>query len=122
MGLDATIKRFDGGTLGNLAQVREALAAAFPDIVFDRLPSGTDKIRAAAEQGIVFPDVIRQHLEASPAEEGGDYRGPDFSAEFFLGSAESVDHVAVVLYGNTTASEPIFALLEERFGWVCTSP
>src|SRR5262245_61021158 len=122
MGLDATIKRPDGKPLGAVAEVQQALAAAFPGVVFGRLPSGAEKIRAAAERGVVFPDVIRQHLESSPAENGGDYKGPDFSAEFFLGSLEIVQHVHVVLRGTTASSEPMFELLKERYGWFTTYP
>jgi hypothetical protein len=81
-----------------------------------------EKLREAAERGVAFPDVIRQHLESSPAQHGGHYQGPDFSAEFYLGSSEVVQRVDVVLYGNTVASEPMFALLEERYGWITTHP
>ena len=122
MGLDATIKRADGQPLGEVAVVRQALAAAFPGIVLGRLPSGADKIRKAAEMGIVFPDVIRKHLESSPARHGGSYTGPDFSADFHLGPSDMVQQIDVVLYGTTVASEPMFALLEERHGWVTTHP
>jgi hypothetical protein len=122
MGLDGTIKRPDGQPLGPVADVKRALSAAFPGITFGRLPSGADKIHAAAELGIVFPDVIRQHFESSPAMYGGDYEGPDFSAQFSLGSSESVQDVDFVLYGNTVASETMFALLRERHGWIRTQP
>jgi hypothetical protein len=122
MGLDGTIRRPDGQPLGVVAEVQQALAVAFPGIVFGRLPSGAEKIRAAAEQGIVFPDVIREHLEQAAAQYGGDYETADFVAEFNLGSSNTVQHVVVVLYGTTTASEPMFALLEQRFGWVTTHP
>jgi hypothetical protein len=122
MGLDATIKRTDGVPLGPVGVVQQALAVAFPGINLGRLPSGSDKIQAAAERGIVFPDVIRQHLESTPAQYGGDYQGPDFSAEFNLGAAEIVQQVHVVLYGRTTASEPMFQLLERLHGWITTHP
>ncbi len=122
MGLDTTIKRPDGKPLGKVADVQQALAVAFPSIVLGRLPSGVEKIRAAAEQGVVFPDILRQHLESSLAQHGGDYQGPDFSAQFNLGSSEVVKQVDVVLYGTTVSSEPMFALLQERYGWVTTHP
>ena len=122
MGLDTTIKRGDGEPLGLVALVQQALTVAFPGIVLARLPSGAEKIQAAAERGIVFPDVIRQHLESSPAQYGGDYQGPDFSAQFNLGAAEIVQQVDVVVYGTTAASEPMFELLERQHGWVTTHP
>lgn len=122
MGLDATIQRPDGEPLGKLADVQQALATAFPGIRFGRLPSGAEKIRAAEEQGVVFPEIIRQHLESSPARHGGESEGPELSAQFSLGSSEPVPHVDVVLYGDTVASEPMFARLEERYGWITTHP
>jgi hypothetical protein len=122
MGLDATIKRIDGQPLGSVESVQHALAIAFPGIVLGRLPSGADKIRAAAQQGIEFPDILRRHLEAAPARHGGDYEGPDFSAQFSLGSSDLVQQVDVVLYGTTAASEPMFELLEQQYGWITTHP
>jgi hypothetical protein len=122
MGLDGTIKRADGKPLGPIKDVQEALAAAFPGIILGRLPSGANKIRKAAEMGIEFPEVIRNALEATPVRHGGDYSGPRFSAQFVLGASDTVDHVDVVLYGNTVASEPMFAQLREQFGWETTHP
>jgi hypothetical protein len=122
MGLDGTIKRGDGSPLGPVAKIQQALAEVFPGIVLGRLPSGAEKIRIAAERGIVIPDIIRQSLESTPARYGGDYQGPDFSAQFNLGAAEIVQQIDVVLYGRTVASEPMFALLERRYGWVTTHP
>jgi hypothetical protein len=122
MGLDGTIKRLDGEPLGELVEVKDALAIAFPGIVFGLLPSGVDKIRLAAERGIAFPESLREQLERIPARNGGDYEGPDFSAQFSLGTSKIVQQIDVILYGNTVASGPMFAVLEERFGWVTTHP
>ena len=112
MGLDGTIKRSDGKPLGDIATVQQSLSFAFPGIVVGRSPSGAEKIRKAAERGIVFPDVIRKSLEATPARHGGEYSGPEFSAQFILGSEEVVQQIDVVLYGqkNGIASEPMFTL------------
>ena len=122
MGLDGTIRRADGEPLGNLAAVQHVIAEAFPGIVFGRLPSGDEKIRAAAEQGVIFPDIIRESLQRTPAQHGGEFKCPDFSASFNLGAAETVQQVQVLLYGKTTASEPMFGVLEKRFGWITTHP
>ena len=122
MGLDATIKRPDGKPLGKIEKIQKALQETFPGIVLGMLPSGAEKIRAAEEQGIVFPDVIRQSLESTPAKHGGEYEGPEFSAQFDLGPSNVVQSVSVMLYGTTTASEAVFAILEERYGWIATFP
>ncbi len=113
MGLDGTIKRPDGEPLGTVAAVRQALASAFPGIKFGRKPSGAEKLRIAATQGITFPDILREHFESSPAQEGAEYQGPEFSAQFHFGPDEVVQQVDVVLYGTTTAS---------RYGWITTHP
>jgi len=122
VGLDSTLKRVDGRPLGSVAEVQHALTVAFPGIVLGRLPSGAEKIRAAAARGVRFPDTVRQHLESTPGRHGGEYEGPGFSAQFNLGAAEIVQQVDVVLYGTTEASEPMFALLEREYGWVMTHP
>jgi hypothetical protein len=122
MGLDATIKRPDGLPLGQLADVQQALRAVFPGIVFGRLLSGIEKIQAAAERGVAFPDGIRRNIESLPARHGGDYEGPGFSATFILGSSDVVQQIDAVLYGTATASEPMFQLLKNRHEWVTTHP
>jgi hypothetical protein len=122
MGLDTTINRADGKALGPLVEVQRALAAAFPGIVLGRLPSGAEKIQAAAERGVVFPDIIRQSLELVPGKYSGEYDGADFSAQLYLGAEEVVQQINVVLYGTTAASEVMFAFLEEKYGWVTTHP
>ena len=122
MGLDGTIKRADGKPLGPVTEVQQALADVFPGIVLGRLPSGAEKIRRAAERGVVFPESIRQSLQPIPAKYGGEYAGPSFSAQFNLGAAEMVQQIDVLLYGKAVASDPMFALLERRYGWVTTHP
>ena len=77
-------------------------------------PRGRQTDGAARPPEELHVGVRRQH--------GGDYESPDFVAEFNLGSSNTVQHVGVVLYGTTTASEPMFAVLEQRYGWVTTHP
>lgn len=122
MGLDGTIKRLDGKPLGPIAEVQQVLATAFPDIELGRLPSGAEKIQAAKEKGIEFPDVIRLHLESAPAQYGGEYEGPEFSAQLYFGPDDIVQQINIVLYGNTTAYDPIAEFLERESGWITTHP
>lgn len=122
MGLDGTIKHRDGKPLGTVPAVQQALASAFPGIKFGREPSGAEKLRIATAQGITFPDIFRKHFESSRAQEGAEYQGPEFSAQFHFGPDEVVQQVDIVLYARTTASEPMFTLLEERYGWITTYP
>jgi hypothetical protein len=122
MGLDGTIKRDDGQPLGDIETVQSALALAFPGVQLGMLPSGPDKIRAAAEKGIQFPEILRKHLESAPATYGGEYEGPDFSAQFSLGSSRNVEQADLALYGNTTAAEPMLEVLKKKYGWITTHP
>jgi hypothetical protein len=62
---EVTIRRADGAPLGDLAAVRQQIAAALPAIQFDREPSGAEKIAAARAASVEFPDIIRQHLAVS---------------------------------------------------------
>ncbi|MAT71969.1 MAG: hypothetical protein CMJ58_20895 [Planctomycetaceae bacterium] len=86
------------------------------------LPSGADRIRAAAEQGIEFPAALRQALQDAPAKYGADYTGSEFSIEFNLGPAPIVEQINLVVRGNTVAADPYFDRLEHEFGWLTTHP
>jgi hypothetical protein len=114
--------RDDGKPLGSITEVQRALKSAFPGIELGRLPSGVEKIQATAEKGIEFPDVLRRHFETALAEYGGDYEGPDFSAQFYLGADDIVQEIGIVLYGDTTACGPMLEFLEREHGWITTHP
>jgi len=122
MGLDGTIKRPDGEPLGERKAVQAVIAAVFPGIVFGQEPSGVEKIKRAAKRGIVFPDVIRQHMEAAPAEFTGNYQGQGCSASFFLGPSEVVRQIHVDLRGKTGDLSPMFAELQRQQHWIMTHP
>ncbi len=122
MGLDGTIKRRDGNPLGNVAEVQKVLAEIFPGINLGVLPSSLEIIRQAAESGVEFPEVLRKCFESTPARYAGDFEGPEYSAEFILGSSEIVQQIDVVLRGNTVASDSAFDALESRYGWITTHP
>ncbi len=124
MGLDATIKRLDGEPLGVITAVQQELAKAFPGVTWGQSVSGPEKIRLAANRGIIFPEVIRQSMEATAAEWVGHFEGQDHSVEFFLGSATLVDDVSLVFRGRTgaLALEQSLKALEHRLGWTTTFP
>ena len=122
MPLDGTIKRTDGHPLGSFSEVQSALSAIFPGLALQRSPSGVEKLRLAEAQGSKFPEALREHFLSSPSKLEGDYEGADFSIEFFADVAETISEIGVELRGTTTTSEPLFALLEERFGWILTHP
>ncbi len=121
MGFDVTIKHTDGQPLGEIAEVQRTLAEVFPGIVLFKSPSGPEKLQRAAEQGVQFPEFLRQQIEATLPEYEGVFETSGFSAEFHLGSSETVETVDVVLHGDMGSAEATFATLG-RYGWIVTHP
>ena len=122
MGLDGTIKRPDGQSLGSFDQVQRVLTDIFPGVALQRSLSGREKLKAAEAQGVTFPAVLRDHMASSPATFEGDFIGAGFSIEFYAEAGETILELSVVLRGTTTRTEPLFALLEERYSWILTHP
>jgi hypothetical protein len=122
MGLDGTIKRPDGQSLGSFAEVQSVLADIFPGVDLQRSLSGLEKLHTAEAHGITFPPVVREHMASAPATYEGDYTGADFSIEFYADVADIIPELGVELRGTTTHSEPLFTLLKERYGWLLTHP
>ena len=122
MGLDGTIKRPDGQSIGTFAQVQGVLADIFSGVVLQRSLSGLEKLQTAEAQGITFPTILRKHMASTPAKYEGDYAGADFSIEFYADAADILPKLAVSLRGTTTHAEPLFTLLKERHGWILTHP
>ncbi len=122
MGLDGTIKRPDGRSLGSFAQVQSVLADIFPGVALQRSLSGLEKLQTAEAQGITVPAVLREHMASAPATYEGDYTGADFSIELYADVAGTIPELGVVLRGSTTHAESLFAILNERYGWILTHP
>lgn len=122
MGLDGTTKRPDDQPLGSVAVVQSALADIFPGVTRELSLTGLHQLQTAKAQGIVFPAIIREHMASAPAVYEGDYVGTDFSIEFYAEAADTILEVNVVLRGTTMHCEPLFALLNDRHGWLLTHP
>jgi len=122
MGLDASIKRADGLPLGNCAEVQEALSSLFIGLAWRRSSTGHQRLESLANEGVSIPDFIRQQLAEIPVNYESIYQSANFSVEFYMAVSEPVLCVNAVLRGTTTASEPFFALLKERFDWITTHP
>jgi hypothetical protein len=114
---EITIRRADGGVLGDLAAIRQKFVAAIPGLQFYFEPSGPDKIAAARAIGLEFPDVIRQHFEQRPATEQADYEGDGFSMRFYGFDAQPLSTVYAEVRGNGNPS-PILAALCCPNQWV----
>jgi hypothetical protein len=122
MGLEGTIKRRDGRPLGSIAEVQTALSSVFSGVTLHRSLSGIEKLQIATEQGITFPEILREHLASSPSKYEGAYESAEFSVEFYMDDSEVIQEIGVVLRGTTSRSKTFFALLGERFGWIITHP
>jgi hypothetical protein len=121
MGFDVTIKRRDGRPLGSIAEVQQVLATVFPGITFSKSPDGPEKLRRASQQGVTFPEILRQHIAASISQFEAGYDASEFSAEFNLGSSETVQEIDVRLVGKMDPAQALFATLD-RYGWIATHP
>ena len=114
---DLTIMRADRSPLGDIPSVRQAVEAALPGVEFYREPSGAEKIAAAGSLGIEFPEVLRRHLENSPAKTQADYESQGFSIRLYLGAGPGVERIDAEVRGS---GDPLPALhhLAMVTGWV----
>jgi hypothetical protein len=105
----------DGSPLGDLVEVRRALAEVFPGVDFYRRPSGSVVLRrlegetASADQVESFARI--------PAAFCGVFEGEGVSVEFLLGSEEIVGSVALDVRGDTQAAMPLLESLAFVTGW-----
>jgi hypothetical protein len=112
-----TIRRADGAPLGDLATVRQHIAAALPAMQFYREPSGPEKIAIAGAAGVEFPDIIRQHLEQRPATEQADFEGAGFSVQLYGFEAQPLTAIHAEIRGGGNPL-PVLAALCRPHGWV----
>jgi hypothetical protein len=122
MSLDGTLKDRNGNPLGDLQNVSAILSAIFPGMTLERSLSGLEKLQLAEAQGIAFPKFLREQMASSPAKFEGDYKGSDFSIEFYAPPTEPISELNLVLRGTTASAEPQFARLQAQSGWVVTHP
>jgi hypothetical protein len=115
---EITIRRGDGLPLGDQAEVRLGILSALPEIQFYREPSGIEKLASIKEQGVEFPDLLRQHFEKMPATDQGDFEGDGFSIRFFLGSGGETATVDAEVRGDTERAFPLLRLLANENRWV----
>lgn len=111
---DVTIRKPDRTPLGTIRAVQEGLRAGFPQVHFYREPSGREKMAAVDFE---FPEVLRRHLDNSPATTQGDLEGDGFSIRFFLGAEEPVERVDAEIRGDTAAAILSLERLAQVTGW-----
>jgi hypothetical protein len=114
---EVTIRRTDSAPLGDLATVRQQIAAALPAMRFHREPSGPEKIAAARAAGVEFPDVIRQHLEQRPATERAEVAGDGVSMVLYGFEAQPLTAVHAEIRGDGNPL-PVLAALCRPNAWV----
>lgn len=110
---ELTIARPDRLPLGDLAFVRNAVELAMPGVRFFLEPGGLEKMAAS---GIEFPEVLRRHLEDSPATVQGDYEGEGYSVRFFLGAGPEVEDMGAEVRGSGDPM-PELCRLAKANGW-----
>jgi hypothetical protein len=114
---EVVIQSPDNAELGDLAAVRDKMTAALPGIQFYSEPSGPEKLAAAREKGIEFPEVIRKHLEQSPATLQADFEAGDFSMQFYGFESQPLRTIRVEVRGNGNPL-PVLAALCKPNGWI----
>jgi hypothetical protein len=114
---ELTIRRADGAPLGDLAGVRQQIAAALPAMQFHRELSGPETIAAARAVGVEFPDIIRQHLEQRPATEQAEFEGDGFSVVLYGFEANPLSAIHAEVRGNGNPA-PMLAALCRPHEWV----
>jgi hypothetical protein len=101
-----------------MERVKEAITMDCPGVEFYREPTGSEKLASVPE--IEFPQVLRDHLKAAPAQDQGDLDGSDYSVRFFLGesNASVVYVVDVEARGTTRNALPPLERLARHTGWI----
>jgi hypothetical protein len=113
---EVVIQSSDNAELGAVAAVREKMSAALPDIKFYVEPSGLEKLAAMRERGIEFPEILRKHLEQSPASLQADFEGNDFSMQFYGFESQPLRTIRVEVRGNGNPLPALAALCRPN-GW-----
>lgn len=97
------VRRDASETLGSFTDIRGVIESAFPEAVFSVEPGGAEKVARAAEIGVHFPEVLREHLMSRPAQtvaEIGDEHG---GIRFSLGWRDPVRSLGVEAWGACDA-------------------
>lgn len=105
-----TVRRIDGTPLGDLPTVRRRIEAILPSIQFYQAVSGAEKIAAAREAGVEFPDVVRQALEKCPAVLQADYEGDGFFLRLYGFERLPLDSIEVEIRGSGNPMPTLAAL------------
>jgi len=113
---EVTIRRADGAPLGELATVRQQIAAALPALQFHREPSGPEKMAAAHAAGVEFPDIIRQQLERQPATERAEFEGDGFTVVLYGFEARPLTAIHAEVRGGGNPV-PVLAALCRPHEW-----
>ena len=110
----------DGGKLGQIDALRDRFSECVPGLQFYREPSGKEKLAASS---IEYPEVVRRHLERSPAQIQADCQVGSLFLRFFFGpeDATDVDSVAVEVRGEGNPI-PVLAAICSPNGWIAQAP
>ena len=109
-----SISRSGDLPLGTVEAVQDAIHKGVSGVQFYREPSGNEKL---AKIKVPLPDVVRRHMEQSPASIQGDYQDGDLSLRFYLGSKADVQKIDVEIRGDGNPL-PVIAAICLRHGWI----
>jgi hypothetical protein len=107
---EITIRRADDAPLGDFASVRQQIEFALPPIRFYRQPSGPERIAAARAAGVEFPDVIRKHLEQSPATDEAEFEEEGISIRLYGFEKQPLNAIHAEVRGRGNPGPALTAL------------
>jgi hypothetical protein len=116
LAISYTLRRADRQPLGSFAAVQDRIRRLCPGVEFGWTTSGPEKVRLAAENGVILPDAIRLWMETLPALLEGAVEGDDYLIEFGLGHEEPVASLYVEPHGDGPELDRLLAALEDEFG------
>lgn len=108
--------------LGTLESVEAEITDLFPGLSFEWSALGVDKRAGYDARGVELPDMVRRVFAAQPSFRCANRKVGPLSVSFNLGAVDPVTKIWATAGGKRTIVEPALARLQQRTGWVLTSP
>jgi hypothetical protein len=117
MSWDVKLMRPDGGPLGTVEAVKQAIHAKLPETHFYQESAG-GKIASLAAPGVELPEALRKMIAKLPMVTKGKY-GREDTVEllFYLGAGADLPFLHVSVKGDTDAAEQMLNALASSHGW-----
>ena len=118
MSWEASFVKQGGTLLGASADVRNAIARAFPGIEWELAPGGEERLREMERYGAALSDEWRAMILATPPHWDGLFDAEPVTVEFDLSPAEPVRWVTITSRGDHDEAQRRLQALAGENGWV----